>query len=187
MADERLAEAIEKLAQLLLKGQGSAGGGAGASFPGTLSAALLGKDVGTRQIIPLPVDRDHPGLLVRDAMQLQRREFLPLSGSTDGRGILVTGTATGSSVIIHTAVSGKASLDLLHLWAVNMDTADIVVTIEHGGTTSPGDTIAYTVPFKDGPHPMGPGLPLRNGLVAKAFAGTGSKVSIFGLVERWSR
>ena len=59
-----------------------------------------------------------------------------LSGSTNGKAIKVSATATPGTTI-HTAVSGTSSLDEVWLWAQNTDTTDRKLTVEWGGTTSP--------------------------------------------------
>ena len=47
-----------------------------------------------------------------------------LSGSTDGRGILVTATATAGT-LIHTGSATATTLDEIWLYAVNSDAADV--------------------------------------------------------------
>lgn len=109
-----------------------------------------------------------------------------LSGSTNGLGIKVTGTGTGSTVTIHTAVSGTTSRDEVWLWAVNND-ADgetRTLTIEFGGTTDPDNLIVVPIPCKAGPVLAVPGLPLRNALVVKAFADEANDVQVYGYVHR---
>ena len=63
-----------------------------------------------------------------------------LSGSTDGKQILVTAT-TSSGTTIHTAVSGTTNIDEVWLYATNNDTASVNLTILWGGSTSPNDYI----------------------------------------------
>lgn len=106
-----------------------------------------------------------------------------LSGSTDGKGIKVTATAIGSGDTIHTAQSGSA-LDLITLFAVNNDTAAIVLTVGWGGTTSVDNEIIQTIPSKSGLVLVAADLPLTNSLVVKAAAGTANKVVIYGYVTR---
>ena len=98
------------------------------------------------------------------------------SGSTNGRAVLVVATATAGT-ILHTAVTGTADMDEIYVWAFNDHTADVLLTIEFGGVTTPADTIRYTVPFNDGLHLIIPGIRLQNGLVVRAFAGTASVVT----------
>lgn len=107
-----------------------------------------------------------------------------LSGSTDGRGIKVAATATPGTTI-HTAVAGQVAntFDEVWLWAVNSDTVDRKLTIEHGGTTSPDDTIEVTIPAESGLFLVLPGFILQNAAVVKAFCATANVVMIFGYVN----
>lgn len=109
-----------------------------------------------------------------------------LSGSTNGLGIKVTGTATGSTVTVHTAISGTTSRDEVWLWAQNNDTngATRTLTVEFGGTTDPDNLIVTSLPAKVGPVLVIPGLPLRNSLVVKAFADSANQVQLYGYVNR---
>lgn len=110
---------------------------------------------------------------------------LVLSGSTDGRGILVAATSTPGTTI-HTAQNDATLVDQIRLYAQNNHTADVLLTIEYGGTTSPNDLIQATIPYKAGLFLIVPKLVLRNNLVVKAFAGTTNVISIFGSVLRAS-
>lgn len=92
-----------------------------------------------------------------------------LSGSTDGRPIKVVATATAGTTI-HTATATSGEIDELWLWAINTDTATRKLTIELGGTTAPDDLIVVGTPPESGLVLVVPGLPLRNGLVIRAFA-----------------
>ena len=105
------------------------------------------------------------------------------SGSTNGRAVLVVATATLGTTL-HTAVTGTADMDEIYIWAYNDHTADVLLTIEWGGATTPGDTLRYTVPFDDGLHLIVPGIRLNNGLVVTAFAGTASVITCAVNVNR---
>ena len=107
-----------------------------------------------------------------------------LSGSTNGKQIKVTGTASGSADTIHTAVSGTSSLDEIYLYAFNDDTVPILLTILFGGTTEPDNAIRVSVPAQSGRIMVADGMLLQNGLVVKAFAGTANKVMVDGFVNR---
>lgn len=106
-----------------------------------------------------------------------------LSGSTNGRGILVVATATLGTTI-HTAVTGTTDIDEIYLYAVNSDTTARKLTIEFGGVTVPNDLIEYTVPAESGLYLIAPGLLLQNALVVTAFCATASVVAIHGWVNR---
>lgn len=109
---------------------------------------------------------------------------LILTGSTSGRGILVVATATAGT-LIHTAAATADGLDELVLWAGKVGTGDVLLTLEWGGVTSPGDTWSGTIIGQGGLQPIAPGLRLQGGLVVRAFAGTASVISIFGHVNRY--
>ena len=106
-----------------------------------------------------------------------------LSGSTQGKGVLVVATSTAGTTI-HTAVAGTTDVDEIWLYAVNAHTADIKLTLEWGEATEPTGNIEITVPSEAGLMLLTPGLLLQNGLVVKAFAGTASEVVIHGWVNR---
>lgn len=111
-----------------------------------------------------------------------------LSGSTNGKGIKVTGTSTGATVTIHTATSNNTStqFDEIYLYAYNGHTADVVLTIEWGEATVPDGNIVLTVPFKQGRVLPVDGRPLNNSLVVKAFAATANVIIIDGFIKRYS-
>jgi len=113
-------------------------------------------------------------------MAIYSKEFLT-GGTGDGRGILVVATATAGTTI-HTAHA--TAKDEIHLWAFNTHTADLLLTVEHGGVTALGDTYEFTVPFADGLYPITPGLILSNSDVVRAFCASASLVTIFGYVNR---
>lgn len=106
-----------------------------------------------------------------------------LSGSTNGRGILVTQAATPGD-IVHTSVAGVDDFDEIYLWAHNTDATARKLTVEWGGTTSPNDTIEQTVPAEAGLVLVAPGLILNNGVIARAFAAAANVVVVVGYVNR---
>ncbi len=106
-----------------------------------------------------------------------------LSGSTNGKAILVVATATPGTTI-HTAVTGTADMDEIWLWAVCTDTSSRKLTIEWGEATAPDGNIEQTITTEAGLVLIAPGLLLQNSLVVKAFAGTASVVTIHGFVNR---
>lgn len=107
-----------------------------------------------------------------------------LSGSTNGRPILVDTTATAGT-LIHTAVAGTTTgtWDEIWLYAMNNNTSDEIVTIEFGGVTSPDDLFVDTIGTKDGLILMVPGFILQNTLIVRAFSETADVVSISGFVN----
>ena len=106
-----------------------------------------------------------------------------LSGSTNGKGILVVETATAGT-LLHTAVSGSTDLDEIWLYAVNSSDADVKLTLEWGEATAPNGNIEQTVPAESGLMLLVPGLLLQNGLTVKAFAGTTNVIVIHGCANK---
>ena len=106
-----------------------------------------------------------------------------LSGSTNGKGILVAATSTAGTTI-HTAVAGETDWDEMWLWCVNSSDTDVKLTLEYGEATAPDGNIEYTVGAEDGLKIILPGTILQNELVLKAFAGTADVLVIHGFVNR---
>lgn len=109
-----------------------------------------------------------------------------LSASTDGRGVKVVATASAGTTI-HTAgttVTTAGAFDEVWLWAVNSSASYVLLTVQFGGTTSPDDSIAYSVPPQDGLHLIVPGLVIQNTDIVRAFAATANVVLIHGFVNQ---
>ena len=106
-----------------------------------------------------------------------------LSGSTQGKGIKVTGTNTGAAVTVHTAVSGTTDIDEVWLWCANQHSGAVELTIEWGGTAA-DDLIVIDITEDAGLVQIAPGIPLQNSLVIKAFAAQANVINIFGFVNR---
>lgn len=104
-----------------------------------------------------------------------------LSGSTDGRNIKVVATASVGTTI-HTAVSGTVAgtWDEVWLWAYNSSGSSIALTVQWGNTATPDDDIKITLAPTSGLVPIVPGLPLQNGAVVRAYAGSANVVTIAG-------
>lgn len=103
-----------------------------------------------------------------------------------GLGTLVVATATAGTVI-HTCANVATYIDELWLYAYNHDTVSIALTIEFGGVTAPKDVIKSTITAQSGLVLISAGLVLQGNtspVVVRAFAGTASKISIFGYVNR---
>jgi hypothetical protein len=109
---------------------------------------------------------------------------IPLSGSTNGRGIAVAATAIGSGTTLHTAnaVTGAGQGDELVLYAANIDTVAHTLTIGFGGTTT-ADTSQYTIQPGLTVQVMA-GLIIQNSLVVAAAADVTNKINIFGFAIR---
>ena len=108
-----------------------------------------------------------------------------LSGSTDGRGILVDDDATAGKTI-HTGSSTATTYDEVWIYAANYDSSDRKLTIEWG-SASAGDIIESTITTEAGLVLVIPGLILKGNaspLVIAAFAATTSSIQLFGYVNR---
>jgi len=108
---------------------------------------------------------------------------LPLSGSTNGRGIKVAATASSGDTI-HTAQSGTSTCDVVTLYAYNSSGSAVNLTIQWGGTTSVDDDIKLSIPATSGLTLVVPDLVLRNSLVVRAYAGTTNVITLHGFVNR---
>lgn len=105
-----------------------------------------------------------------------------LSGSTDGRGILVAATASPGTTI-HTGPTVTTSIDEVWLYAQNTSTSAVKLTVQWGGTTSPNDEIEVTIQPEAGLVCVAPGLVLKGNataLVIRAFAATANVITIHG-------
>jgi hypothetical protein len=106
-----------------------------------------------------------------------------LSGSTNGRPILIPDIATPGT-LVHTAVAGVTDSDEVWLYVSNTYTGIVDLVIEFGGVIDPGDTIRLTVAFKAGLFLVVPGLILQNSLNVRAFANVANVISFSGFVNR---
>ena len=104
-----------------------------------------------------------------------------LSESTNGRQIKVVPTATAGQ-LVHTAHA--TAQDEVHLYLYNHHTADVLVTIEFGGATSPDDLITQTIPFASGLVKVLDGVPLTGGVTVRLFAATANVIMASGYVNR---
>lgn len=112
-----------------------------------------------------------------------------LSGSTQGKGIKVVQTAS-TGTTIHATGTSSSIIDEVWLYAFNSHTANVALTVQFGGTTSPDNYIKTTIPFDSGLVLVVPGLILTGtGSAANtvyAFAGTANVVTLSGYVNRIS-
>ncbi len=106
-----------------------------------------------------------------------------LSGSTDGRAILITTTATAGT-LIHTAVAGTGTdFDEVWLWAMNNSSEDRILTLEWGGVTAPNDLVKSPIRVIGGLVLIMPGLILQNTTIVRAFAAVANDLQILGFVN----
>lgn len=108
---------------------------------------------------------------------------IPLSGSTDGRGVKVAATSSAGTTI-HTATSSASDCDVITLYAYNSSASAVTLTVQWGGTTSVDDDIKLSIPSLSGLTLVAPDLVLRNSLIVKAYAGTTNVVTIHGFANR---
>jgi hypothetical protein len=109
-----------------------------------------------------------------------------LSGSVNGKQILITATTSASANPIHTSVAGETSLDEIWLYAYNEATASILLSIDWGSTVEPNSVNRATIPSQSGRTLIVDGKLLQNGLIVSAYATTGSFISIDGFINRLS-
>lgn len=114
---------------------------------------------------------------------------IPLSGSTQGKGIKVVPTSTLGTTIHATGIGAYTTVfDEIYLYAYNGHTADVLLTVEFGGVTVPDNTIVLTIPFKQGAGLVVAGLQLSGSgaaaLTVSAFAATANVIVIYGYVLR---
>lgn len=113
-----------------------------------------------------------------------------LSGSTDGRGIIVAATS-GTGTTLHTGPTVTSTLHEIWLYAVHtMGTADATTTAQkltiQWGNTTYTDFIEVTVQPESGLVLIAPGLLIKGNatpLVVRAFAATTNVISIHGYVN----
>lgn len=109
-----------------------------------------------------------------------------LSGSTDGKAILVAATATPGT-LIHTGSTTTTTLHEVWLYAVNTSASNVKLTIEWGEATAPNGNIEFTVAAENGLYLIVPGLLLKGNataLTVRAFAATTNVIAIHGFVNQ---
>ncbi len=111
-------------------------------------------------------------------MAVFTKEFL--SGSSSGKAILVSNTASPGTDI---HIVGASAKDEVWLYAYNNNSSAINLTIEWGGITTT-DHITQSIPSKQGLVLIIPGIILSNSVTVKAFAGTGNQITITGFINR---
>jgi len=109
-----------------------------------------------------------------------------LSGSTDGRAVKVVATATAGTTI-HTGSATATTYDEIWLYAQNTSAADVKLTLEWGGVTSPDDLIEVTITTEAGLVLISPGLLLKGNatpLIVRAFAASANVITLHGYVNQ---
>lgn len=120
---------------------------------------------------------------MRDYRDYQKRK---LSGSADGKGIVVAADSSPGTVI-HRALSSVAAneWDEIFIQAVNTSSSAVKLTVEWGGTDSPADHIEVTIPAESGFTQVIPGHVLQNGAIVRALAATADVIVLHGYVNRY--
>jgi hypothetical protein len=99
--------------------------------------------------------------------------------------LLATATA---GTAIHTASSTATTIDELWLYANNIHSAAVVLTVEFGGVSVTKDLIQQSIAATpSGLVLVCAGLIIQGNAtpkVVRAFAGTASKIELFGYVNR---
>jgi hypothetical protein len=112
-----------------------------------------------------------------------------LSGSTEGKPVKVVQTAS-TGTTIHATGTSSSVIDEVWLYAYNGHSADVVLTVQFGGTATPDNDIKLTIPAASGLTLVVPGLVLTGTSSAAntiyAYAGTANVVTISGYVNRIS-
>jgi hypothetical protein len=115
---------------------------------------------------------------------------IKLSGSNLGMAIPISGSTSGTSVLLHSSGASGATgknFDEIHLWAANNTSGSRSVTLEYGYSGSANE-IKFGVPALQGLFYVAPGLILQNDGASgnvKAFAElTGGSVLMHGYVNR---
>ena len=105
-----------------------------------------------------------------------------LSGSTNGRPVVVAAVAA-TGTVIHTTAS---QTDEIWLWAQTSATYTSRLTVEFGGTAT-GDTFVADLPAVGaGPTLIVPGWILTASLAVRAYATVASLLTIAGYINRIS-
>lgn len=105
-----------------------------------------------------------------------------LSGSVTGLPISITGTTSGTANTLHTstvATATNVAFDLVTLYATNISTSAVLLTVCFGGTATT-DFIELTVPAQSGQSLVISAIPVNNSLVVSAFAATTAVINITG-------
>lgn len=104
-----------------------------------------------------------------------------LSGSTDGKPIKISATASPGTAV-HTA--NATAKDEVWIFATNTDSVSRELTIQFGDTTSPDSEITVGIPSKEGLTIVVPGCILTNSAAVTAFASQADIINVVGYVNR---
>lgn len=108
-----------------------------------------------------------------------------LSSSVDGRGVKIAANASPGTNV-HTAVTSTTDFDEVWIYAYNSDTSSVTLNLEIGGVTDPDNVVTQSIPSQAGLYLVIPGFVMNNGVSIAAYAGSSSKVVVYGYVNRIS-
>jgi len=109
---------------------------------------------------------------------------IPLSGSLNGKQIIITAVTSGSANPIHTAIAGAVSMDEVWLYAYNDATASVQVNVLWGGTVEPNNVYRSTILARSGRTLIADGMLIQNGNLISAYAQVSASIMIDGFVNR---
>ena len=105
-------------------------------------------------------------------------------GGDDGLGITVVATVTAGT-LIHTCSATAAEFDEIWLYAANIHSSAVTLTVEFGGVSVTKDIIQQSIAATpSGLVLVCAGLLVTGSVVVTAFAGTANKIELFGFVNR---
>jgi hypothetical protein len=120
-----------------------------------------------------------------------------LSGSTDGQGIPVTGTAVTIRTLVHTGISDTGDgFDEVYVYAQNSATTKSIlkftIAVTGGASNVTAAIFGYEltaggdVVYTGGLILVVPGLMMRNAKALTAFATANARVNLHGYVHRYA-
>ena len=108
-----------------------------------------------------------------------------LSGSTDGRPVIVAASSSAGTTI-HTGDGTATTYDEIWLWATNFNTSTETLVLEWGGTSA-SDVMITTINPNETVL-IAPGWVIKGhastALIVKAYSTTANKVNITGYVNQ---
>jgi hypothetical protein len=105
-----------------------------------------------------------------------------LSGSTDGENIAISQTATPGTTI-HQVFASTTGWEDIELYACNIHTDTVTITIEYGGTTAAHKT-TQKIPANQGWQILIPRFRLQNAQTIAIFASVANVININGTAEQ---
>lgn len=107
-----------------------------------------------------------------------------LSASNDGEGIAIAATSTPGTTL-HTGSSTATTIEEVWLYAANVGTAGVNLTLLFGGTGTEDSVTVYVEPYI-GLQPIVTGLVLKGNAtpkVVRAYAQTANVINVFGYIN----